>query len=110
MSAFSIEKTYLYLPEHVFPYIQAQSSVFTVHHKEEDKFVALEQVKDSGLTKIVISPKVVPGMRLALDRLGINSSFLFPGLPGLVGRIRFHHEMPPDEAALFDFAHWHTAW
>jgi hypothetical protein len=31
---FSIDRTYVYFPEHVSPFIQAQSGVFTVHQRE----------------------------------------------------------------------------
>lgn len=59
-SPFMIDKTYTYFAEHVFAFIQAQSGVFTVHHKEETdsgKFVPLEQMKDSDilLSKIEIA-------------------------------------------------------
>ena len=34
-SPFAVDRTYVYFPEYVYPFIQAQSGVFTVHHKVE---------------------------------------------------------------------------
>ena len=49
---FTVDKTYVYFPEHVSPFIQAQSGVFTVHHREGDnngRFVPFEEVDHADL-------------------------------------------------------------
>ncbi len=104
---FSIGKPYVYFPEHLFPYIQAQSGVFTVHHREapkgeapEGEFVPFERTTPGArrnLTRIEIQADSVEGIRYQLLRLGIHQSILFPGLYGLVERIKFQNEMPDDE-------------
>jgi len=96
-SPFSIDKTLVYFPEHVFPYIQAQSGVFTVHRKHEDRFVPFEETSGSHLTKFEIDPDCVWLIRSQLVRLGISTSSLFPGLTGLVERIKFQNDAPEDE-------------
>ena len=91
-SPFDIDKTYLYFPEHVFPFIQAQSGVFTIHHRqiESNEFVPFENTKDADLllSKIEIPANSFPTIRYHLFRLGITPSSLFPGIhqklrPGL---------------------------
>lgn len=101
-SPFSIEKTYVYFPEHIFPYIQAQSGVFTVHHSEENrpvKFLSLEESKysDSCLSKIEILPDDFATIRYHLFRVGIHPATLFPGLSGIVDKIRYDNIMSNDE-------------
>jgi hypothetical protein len=97
-SPFSIEKTFVYMPEHVFPYIQAQSGVFTVHHRRADdnQFVPLQD-EMTPLTKIEISAESFPTIRHQLYRLGVNPASLFPGISGLVDRIRYENEYLEDE-------------
>jgi hypothetical protein len=96
---FSVDETLVYLPEHVFPHIQAQSGVFTVHPRRagDDHFVPFERTKDAGLTKIEISKDFFPLLRYYLFRLGINPASLFPGLSGVVDRIKFQNEFLEDE-------------
>lgn len=95
-SPFDIDRTYLYFPEHVFPFIQAQSGVFTIHHRktENDEFVPFEDTKDSDLflSKIEIPADAFPTIRYHLFRLGITPSSLFPGISGLVERIKYENE------------------
>ena len=100
-SPFSIENTFLYIPEHVFPYIQAQSGVFTIHHRSpnNDEFVPFETTKDVDLLlkRIEIPPKSFPILRHQLFRLGITPSSLFPDLYGLVQRLKYQNEPSEDE-------------
>jgi hypothetical protein len=110
---FSIDRPFVYFPEHVFPYIQAQSGVFTVHHRcsEDGQFISFENdVQNSSrnrLTKIQISPIVFPIIRYKLFRLGIHPASLFPGLSGLVDRIKYQNESLPydDEKELRGYLH-----
>lgn len=100
-SPFSIENTLLYFPEYIFPYIQAQSGVFTVHHRQADNdvFVPFENTKDADLllSRIEIPAKSFPTLRYQLFRLGISPASLFPGLYGLVERIKYQNEFCKDE-------------
>ena len=100
-SPFLIKETLLYFPEHVFPYIQAQSGVFTVHHRNSNnkEFVPFEKTKyaDNLLSKIEIPAESFPTLRYQLFRLGITPSSLFPGLYGLVERIKYQNEFSKDE-------------
>lgn len=104
-SPFSIERTCVYFPEHVFPSIQAQSSVFTVHHREKTNagaFPPLETITDSDLLleKIEIAAQAFADMRSQLFRLGVNAASLFPGLAGLVDRIRYEKMLCEDEKSV----------
>jgi len=100
-SPFSIEKTFLYCPECVFPCIQAQSGVFTVHHRNPsgNEFVPFESTQDADLllSKIEIPAESFSTLRYHLFRLGVNPSSLFPGLYGLVERIKYQNELGKDE-------------
>jgi hypothetical protein len=101
-SPFSIEKTHVYFPEHIFPYIRAQSGVFTVHHSEENrpvKFLPLEESEysDLCLSKIEILPDAFASVRYHLFRVGIHPATLFPGLSGVVDKIRYDNIMSSDE-------------
>ncbi|MFA9392966.1 MAG: FRG domain-containing protein [Prolixibacteraceae bacterium] len=98
---FSIEKTFVYFPEHIFPYIQAQSGLFTVHHRLKDTkdFVPLNNIEDSDLLlrKIKIPSKIVTTIRHQLNRIGINSATLFPGLIGIRDKIIYDYRLCNDE-------------
>lgn len=100
-SPFSIEETFLYCPEHVFPYIQAQSGVFTIHHRDQirNEFVPFENTQDADLLirRVEIPAKSFSTLRYKLFRLGINASSLFPGLQGLVERISYQNELSKDD-------------
>ncbi|MBN1253452.1 MAG: FRG domain-containing protein [Bacteroidales bacterium] len=98
---FMIENTFLYFPEHIFPYIQAQSGVFTIQHRKDTttRFVPLESNEKfiSSLLKIEIPAKSFSTLRYQLFRLGVTPSSLFPGLSGLVDRIKYQNELLIDE-------------
>ena len=99
-SPFEIVGTRLYFPDHVFSYIQAQSGLFTVHHRKDDAFVPLEGMPDADLrlTKIDIPSTAFATIRYHLYRGGIHPASVFPGLYGLVRRIRYQHELLRDES------------
>lgn len=102
---FSIDRPYIYFPEHVFSFIQAQSCVFTVHKRDNDnpgKFPPLEEIKDADLrlTKIEIPPDSFPTVRYHLFRVGISPASMFPGLQGLVDRIRYDNMLSDDEQTI----------
>lgn len=99
-SPFKIDQTCVYFPEHVSTSIQAQSGVFTIHHLEGEKpgrFPPLEQTKNSDLvlTKIEVAP--FHTFCCELFRVGVSPASLFPGLSGLVDKIRYDNIMREDE-------------
>lgn len=102
LSPFSIARIYIYFPEHIYPFIQAQAGVFTVHNREGNNpgmFPSLEQIKDSDLllTKIEIPSQYFAVVRYHLFRVGISPASLFPGLSGLVDKIIYDNKMCKDE-------------
>lgn len=105
-SPFSIGRTYLYFPEHVYPSIQTQAGVFTVHHKEgtnPGRFPSLEECtshSDLVLTRIEIPARYFTTIRYHLFRVGISPSSLFPGLSGIVDKIRYDNMLCRDEKGL----------
>ena len=98
-SPFEISGTRVYLPDHVFPYIQAQAGLFTVHHRRDKVFVPLDEISDADLrlTRIEIPSTAFATIRYHLYSGGIHPASIFPGLDGLVRRIRFQHELLSDE-------------
>ncbi len=101
---FAIDRPQVYMPEHVFPFIQAQSGVFTIHSREGSnpgEFVPLEQLEDAGLwlSKIEIPPKYFTSARYHLFKVGISPATLFPGLRGLAEKIRYGNMFSEDELA-----------
>lgn len=102
-SPFSIERTHVYFPEHVYPFIQAQAGVFTVHHKEgtnPGRFPSLEECtndSDLVLTKIEIPAKCFMTVRHLLFKVGISPSSLFPSLLGIADKIRYKNMSCRDE-------------
>jgi hypothetical protein len=99
-SPFCINRTVMYFPNHIFPYFQAHSGLFTVHHKSntDNRFVPFEKIEDAYLKfkKIKIPADSFWLIKFDLRRLGINDAFLFPGLDGLVRRIKYDNEQPPN--------------
>ncbi len=103
---FSIDRLYVYYPEHVFPFIQAQSGVFTVHLRRDNGpggFPPLEEINDADLllTKIEIPAAYFPKIRYQLFRAGITPASLFPGLQGLVERIHYDNMLSEDEKKIY---------
>lgn len=105
-SPFSIKRTYVYFPEHVFPFIQAQSGVFTVHHGEGDNPIQFPPLEESTtdsdllLTKIEIPADFFTTIRYHLFRVGVSPASLFPGLAGIVDKIRYDNMLCRDEKGL----------
>lgn len=101
-SPFSIDRPYVYYPEHVFPSIEAQSGAFTVHNLTTEgsgKFAPLEEIRDADLrlTKIKIPAICFPTVRFHLFRVGVSPASMFPGLSGLVDRVRYNNMLWADE-------------
>lgn len=104
-SPFDINKPFIYFPEHIFPFIQAQSGVFTVHHKTKEKPITFPPFEiengDLRLSKIEIPPNAVCDIRGKLAQLGVHSATMFPGLKGIINRIIFENEALDDEGRSF---------
>lgn len=100
-SPFIIQRTMVYIPEHISPKISSQSGVFTVHHKDknDNSFKPLNDIKDSDLklSKIEIPKKFSPDIRYHLSRCNIDHGSLFPSLEGIVGRIKYKYKPCEDE-------------
>lgn len=99
---FMIGETMVYFPEHVYPFIQAHTSAFTIHHKrggDRGEFVSLEEFPDADirLRRIELPPELFPILRYQLFRVGITPASLFPGLQGLADRIRYDNIKCKDE-------------
>jgi len=102
LNPFSIDRTYVYFPEHVTPSIKAQSGVFTVHHRigeNPGSFPPLEQISNPNLylTKIEIAPDFFSVIRYHLFKVGISPASLYPGLSGLVEKICYDNILCKDE-------------
>jgi len=108
-SPFDIEKPCIYFPEHVFPYIQAQSGIFTAHHRTRENpstFPPFEvEDGDLRLSKIEIASdrQAIIAFRYGLKQLGIHSATMFPGLGGIADRIKYDNEWRDDEVDAFKF-------
>lgn len=98
---FEGKRTRVFQPNHVTRRIVSQSGWFTVHKlmEKSKNFVALENNASykKALTKLIIPPNTFSEMRYQLDRFGINSSSLFPGLDGLCNNIQWLHSTLGDE-------------
>ncbi len=74
----------LYSPSYIHPRIIAQKGVFTVH---KNPTIPLDQTKINdefcSVDKLIIPKTVVSDFVDDLDWLGINRSFIYPGLDGL---------------------------
>jgi hypothetical protein len=98
---FKGEKTTVFQPNHITRRIVAQGGWFTVHKylASKSKFIPLEKIArlKNSLTKLTIPANKFAGLRAELDRCGINSAFLFPGLDGLCRYIQWLHSSLEDE-------------
>jgi FRG domain len=90
---FASKRVALYEPAHVSPRVSAQMGIFTVHPYPMRPFVT------SKLERWVIKGDCVISMGITLDRVGFNSSSLFPGLDGLASHLnRSYIDFLPDAA------------
>lgn len=102
-SPFSIDRTYVYFPEHIYLFIQAQSGVFTFHHRVGEnpgRFPTVEEstsYPDLRLTKIDVPCCFFTTIRYHLFKVGISPATLFPGLPGIVDKICYDNMLCSDE-------------
>jgi hypothetical protein len=107
-SPFLICETHVFIPDHVFSFINVQSGVFTAHGRRDDgSMPALTEKQmcdawdplqtSSALAKILIPSSSFASLRHTLFRFGLSPSSLFPGLAGLAKRIRWQNEFMTDE-------------
>ncbi|HLO16980.1 MAG TPA: FRG domain-containing protein [Anaerolineales bacterium] len=88
---FSISKDYVIRPPHISPRISAQSAFFTVSNDPRISFELSPAYEEYGSVygKIIIPcNKKLPILR-DLNRYGINSATLFPGLEGVSTKLNF---------------------
>jgi len=80
---FEVDRVFRVVPNHVTLRITAQSGLFTIHP------VPTEPLSADGdkLCKFVIPAASRRGIKQTLDKLGINSASLFPGLDGIARHI-----------------------
>jgi len=100
-SPFEGERTMVFQPNHITSRIVAQGGWFTVHKymKTKARFIALENIGriKSSLAKFIIRPNRFAQLRAELNRCGINSALLFPGLDGLCRYIEWLYCLLEDE-------------
>jgi hypothetical protein len=94
-------RTRVFQPNHITRRIVSQSGWFTVHKYIEDsrRFIPLEKNKayKNALTKLEIPASSFADMRYQLDRFGINSASMFPGLDGLCQNAQWLNSTLEDE-------------
>jgi hypothetical protein len=91
----------VFAPRHVTERITAQGAWFTVH-KAWAGDLSLEPLESSAalgpkLTKVTIPADRFAHFRFHLDRYGVNSASVFPGLDGLCAHIRWKRCYMEDE-------------
>ncbi len=78
------DEVVLYSPSYIHPRIIAQKGLFTVH---KNPTVPLDKIKINNefcaVDKLIISKDILSSFVNDLDWLGINRSFIYPGLDGL---------------------------
>ncbi|MBN1553198.1 MAG: FRG domain-containing protein [Phycisphaerae bacterium] len=100
-SPFSGGRTKIFQPNCIADRITAQNGWFTVHKWIDDKkgFIPLDKNKNykSYLTKLIIPRTRFAEFRYQLDRFGINSASMFPGLDGICSHIEWVNSILDDE-------------
>lgn len=78
------DEVVLYSPSYIHPRIIAQKGLFTVH---KNPTIPLDRIKINNefcaVDKLIISKDILSSFVNDLDWLGINRSFIYPGLDGL---------------------------
>lgn len=100
-SPFEGERTKVFQPNHITRRIVTQGGWFTVHKymQKKTKFIPLDNIDrlKPSLTKLEIALNSFAQLRAELDRCGINSAHLFPGLDGLCRYIEWLYSLLDDE-------------
>jgi hypothetical protein len=84
---FSLERTFIFQPNHISRNIVAQQGWFTIHKyiSDKNKFIPLEKntLFKNKITKFYINPRRIHEIRKELEQMGINEFSLFPDLDNL---------------------------
>jgi hypothetical protein len=93
---FAISRVQIFRPSHISPRISGQFGYFTVHPYPYKDLRARED-SDEQLIQITVRASARPGLRHALDRMGVNRATLFPDLDGVASYIKWSHARLDDE-------------
>jgi len=102
-SPFDGTRTEVFQPDHITSRIVAQGGWFTVHKyqslENRRDFIALNNLRRARplLQKLIVPAERFAPLRRELDRCGINSSLIYPGLEGLCGHIQWMYSYYSDE-------------
>ena len=99
---FTGRRTKVFQPNHITARIVSQGGWFTVHKYMVDKSRFIPMEKNARLmkclTKAIIPANSFADLRAELDRYGVNSALLFPGLDGLCSYIEWMNSLLEDES------------
>jgi hypothetical protein len=102
-NAFPTDRHRVFAPVHVSDRIVAQGAWSTIHCGNPDPphFEPLEESGEFGekLIKVVIPPARFAHFRTFLNRYGVNSASIFPGLDGICEYVRWKWFLTKDEGA-----------
>lgn len=76
-SPFSLDKPYVYMPEHITPRLRAQRGVFTIHNDID------AELEGSYIRKVTINKKYIPSIKFQLIKIGVSAKSIYPDLDGL---------------------------
>jgi len=97
--------TQVFQPDHIASRIVAQGGWFTVHKYQSatkgrpERFIALNNLPRAKplMKKLIIPAASFATLRQELNRCGINSSSIYPGLDGLCSHIQWTNSLLDDE-------------
>lgn len=78
---FTIQSVQRYIPKYWSPRIEAQMGVFTVHNTPNKPWAP------RSVSKVLIKQGVRKELKVALNRIGMNESVLFPDIDGIARHI-----------------------
>ena len=101
-NTFECRRHAVFAPRDVSERITAQVAWFTVHKTPSMRRRKLEPLEKSSefaskLTKVTLPPDRFADLRFYLNRCGVTSASIFPGLDGLCAQIRWKHCYLGDE-------------
>jgi hypothetical protein len=104
ISPFEIKRTKFFKPKAVSSRISAQGALFSAHwfNKTSKAFAALDRIKSyqPKLAKFLIRPQKFHELRRELDRCGVNSASMYPGIDGICKNIEWQYSLLDDEKLL----------
>ncbi|MDQ7010023.1 MAG: FRG domain-containing protein [Candidatus Gracilibacteria bacterium] len=84
---FSVETSELFYPPHISSRVTNQSSLLSIQNNPKEEFNA------KTIKKIIIPHILKNDIQIKLATLGIHESFLFPGLEGLIKKLKFMNNL-----------------